>query len=348
MEPVSGTFSIDLRRLGALRELDRRGSLAKTAEAMHLTPSAVSQQLAALSRELGVPLVERQGRGVRLTGQARVVLQHADVIAAQLERARADLAAWGLGERGAVTIGAFSSAISGLLPAALVELAEQRPDIGIAVVEAEPPDLFTRLDAGEIDVAVAVDFAAAPPFTDRRYARTDLLVDVLDIALPAGHRLAALDRIPLRELAADPWIVGDARSCCGAVTRSVCAAGGFTPEIRHAVNDWQSLAALVEAGAGVALVPRLLQPLHRPGLVLRAPEGPPPTRHVFAAVRAGAENDPVLTAVRERLTAAGRRAQCRGPVTSAAPFPADTSAPRPRAAAASCPPAGSSTPGPRS
>ncbi|WP_329116983.1 LysR family transcriptional regulator [Streptomyces sp. NBC_01465] len=308
MEQVSGAFTIDLRRLGALRELDRRGSLARTAEALHLTPSAVSQQLAALSRELGVPLVERQGRGVRLTGQARVVLQHADLISAQLERARADLTAWGEGQRGALTVGAFSSAISGLLPAVLTDLAATRPDLSVAVVEAEPPDLFTRLDAGEIDLAVAVDFAAAPPFTDRRYARTDLLTDLLDIALPAGHRLASLDRIPLRELAADPWIVGDGRSCCGAVTRSVCAAGGFTPEIRHAVNDWQSLAALVAAGAGVALVPRLVQPLHRPGLVLRTPEGQAPTRHVFAAVRAGSEGDPVLGAVLERLVAAAQLA----------------------------------------
>ncbi|MFF1450449.1 LysR substrate-binding domain-containing protein [Streptomyces sp. NPDC058274] len=308
MEQVSGSFSIDLRRLGALRELDRRGSLAKAAQAMHLTPSAVSQQVAALSRELGVPLLERHGRGVRLTGQARVVLQHADVIATQLERARADLAAWSDGRRGTLTIGAFSSAISGLLPAALADLARMCPDIDVAVVEAEPPDLFTRLDAGEVDVAVAVDFAAAPPFTDRRYARTALLADVLDVALPATHRLAGLDRIPLRELAADPWIVGDAHSCCGAVTRSVCAAGGFTPEIRHAVNDWQSLAALVEAGAGVALVPRLVQPLHRPGLVVRAPEGHPPSRHVFAAVRSGAEHDPVLAAVLAQLTAAGEAA----------------------------------------
>jgi DNA-binding transcriptional LysR family regulator len=308
MEQVSGGFSIDLRRLGTLRELERRGSLAGTARALHLTPSAVSQQLASLSRELGVPLVERQGRGVRLTGQARIVLEHADAIAAQLERARADLQAWGRGQRGTLTVGAFSSAISGLLPVALGELVRTRPDLRVAVVEAEPPDLFTRLDAGEVDVAVAVDFAAAPPSTDRRYTRTELLADVLDVALPATHRLAGADRVPLRELAADPWVVGDARSCCGAVTRSVCAAAGFTPEIRHAVNDWQSLTALVEAGAGVALVPRLVRPLHRPGLVLRAPEGQRPTRHVFAAVRAGAESDPVLTAVLDRLAAAGASA----------------------------------------
>src|SRR5882757_2799471 len=119
MEQVRRTFTIDLRRLGVLRELDRRGSLAGAARALHLTPSAVSQQLASLSREVGVLLIERQGRGVRLTGQARVLLEHADLIAAQLEKARADLSAWEGGRRGAVTVGAFSSAITGLMPSAL-------------------------------------------------------------------------------------------------------------------------------------------------------------------------------------------------------------------------------------
>jgi DNA-binding transcriptional LysR family regulator len=301
MESVSQSFTVDLRRLGVLRELDRRGTLARTAQALHLTPSAVSQQLAVLAREIGAPLIERQGRGVRLTGQARVLLQHADAIAAQLERARADLAAWDNGRRGAVAIGAFSSAISGVVADALRTLRADHPDVRVTVVEAEPPDLFTRLDGGNVDVAVAVDFAAAPPHTDRRYTRSDLLTDVLDLALPASHRCAGLDRVPLRELAAEAWIVGDARSCCGAVTRSVCAANGFTPDIRHAVNDWQSLAALVKAGAGVALVPRLVQPLHRRGLVLRRPTGAPPARNVFTAVRAGSESDPVLAAVVEHL-----------------------------------------------
>jgi DNA-binding transcriptional LysR family regulator len=304
MEQVRNSFTVDLRRLGVLRELDRRGSLARTAEALHLTPSAVSQQLAALSREVGAALIERQGRGVRLTGQARVLLEHADVIAAQWEQARADLAAWQEGRCGAVTIGAFSSAITGLLPHALRRLTEHHPDVRISVVEAEPPELFTRLDGGEVDIAVAVDFAAAPPHTDRRYTRIDLLADILDLALPAAHPGARREHVPLRDLAADPWIVGHPGSCCGAITRTLCAANGFTPDIRHAVNDWQSLAALVETGLGVALVPRLVQPLHRPGLVLRTPAGSPPTRHVFAAVRAGSENEPVLTAVLNQLRAA--------------------------------------------
>ncbi|MFC9845315.1 LysR family transcriptional regulator [Streptomyces sp. NPDC060223] len=305
MEQVSETFTMDLRRLTVLRELQRRGSLARAAEALHLTPSAVSQQIAALAREAGVPLTERDGRGVRLTGQARVLLAHADLIAAQLERARADLAAYGQGGgRASVTVGALSSGILGLLPGALAALAERLPHVRIDVVESQPPDLFTALDAGQVDIAVAVDFPATPPHTDRRYTRTDLLTDVLDLAVPSGHRLADRGRVALRELATDPWIVGDADSCCGAVTRTVCAAAGFTPDIRHAVNDWAALAALVEAGQGVALIPRMVHPLyaHR-RLTLLTPDGTPPTRNVFMAVRTGSESDPVLTAVQDQLRA---------------------------------------------
>ncbi|NUR00572.1 MAG: LysR family transcriptional regulator [Streptomyces sp.] len=302
MERVSESFTVDLRRLTVLRELQRRGSLARTAEALHLTPSAVSQQLSALARETGVPLTEKDGRGVRLTGQARVLLAHADLIAAQLERARADLAAYGEGGRGAVTIGCFSSGILGLLPGVLRALAERLPHLRADVVEAEPPDLFTALDAGQVDVAVAVDFAKAPPHTDDRYSRVDLFTDVLDLVVAADHRLAGQGPVALRELAREAWVVGAAASCCGAVARSVCAAAGFTPDVRHAVNDWAALAALVEAGQGVALIPRLVRESYTHRRVTVVPtQGQPPSRNVFAAVRAGAEEDPVLKAVLDQL-----------------------------------------------
>jgi len=308
VDQVSETFTIDLRRLTVLRELQRRGTLARTARALHLTPSAVSQQIATLAREAGVPLTEKDGRGVRLTGQARVLLAHAEVIAAQLERARADLEGYGEGGRGSVTIGCLSSGILGLLPGVLGALAERLPRVRVDVVESEPPDLFTALDAGQVDVAVAVHFAAAPAHTDGRYRRTELFTDVMDIAVPSGHRLAGRGRVALRELASEAWIVGDARSCVGAVARSVCAAAGFTPDIRHAVNDWSALAALVEAGQGVALVPRLLRPAyaHRDLTLLTTRDPAPPSRHVFAAVRTGAEGDPVLATVLDQLQLSGQ------------------------------------------
>ena len=173
----------------------------------------------------------------------------------------------------------------------------------MADVEAEPPELFTRLDAGEVDVAVAVDFAAAPPRTDSRYRRTPVLVDVLDLALAASHSAAVAEQVRLVVLAEEAWAVGRAASCCGAVTRWVCAAAGFSPEIRHSVDDWAAVAALVAAGAGVALIPRLAQH-HRPGLVLRPVAGAPLARHVFAAVRAGSQADPVLNSLLTQLQAA--------------------------------------------
>ena len=325
MDQMSQAFTIDLRRLTVLRELRRRGSLARTAEALHLTPSAVSQQIAALAREVGAPLTERDGRGVRLTGQARVLLAHADLIAAQLERVRADLAAYGEGGRGSVTIGCFSSGILGLLPGVLRALSERLPHVTVDVVEAEPPDLFTALDAGQVDVAVAVDFAKAPPHTDDRYRRVDLCTDVLDLVVPDGHRLAGQGPVALRELARETWIVGAAESCCGAVARSVCAAAGFAPDIRHAVNDWAALAALVEAGQGVALIPRLVRESYTHRRVAVVPtEGQPASRNVFAAVRAGAEEDAVLRAVLDQLRATGTAAPTPAPRT---PPPAPPAAP---------------------
>ena len=301
------TFTIDVRRLAILRELDRRGTVANTAQALYLTPSAVSQQLASLSRELQVPLLERQGRGVRLTAQARIVLRHADLISAQLEHARTDLAHFDAGRHGSVTIGSLSSVISGLLPDALMRLRKQRPEIDIAVVEADPPDVFTALDTAAIDIAIAVDFGPTPPHNDPRYARTELLVDLLDIALPADHPLAGPGPVSVRDLAHEKWILGGPATCCGAVTRSVCAAGGFTPDVRHATNDWQAVAALVGAGAGVALIPRLAQPLHSANVSIKQPSGTPPSRNIFAAVRAGAEHNTVYTAVIDELRAAAER-----------------------------------------
>src|SRR5690349_2652473 len=158
MEPISRDYIFDLRRLRVLRTLEQRGTVAATAEALHLTPSAVSQQLAGLSRDVGVQLLEKHGRGVRLTGQARVLLGHASVVQEQLELARADLAAWREGELGEVNIAGLSTAISALVAPALGQLRTDRPNLQIRVIEDEPPGLFARLDSGDIDVAIAADY----------------------------------------------------------------------------------------------------------------------------------------------------------------------------------------------
>jgi DNA-binding transcriptional LysR family regulator len=296
---------IDLRRLRVLQEVDRRGTVSAAATALHLTPSAVSQQLAGLARDLGVPLMERQGRGVRLTGQAHVLLQHAAVIQGQLTRARADLQAWSGGAIGPVRIGSLSTGIASVVATTLARLRQSRPGLELRVIEAEPPHVFDRLDAGELDVIVSADYRDAPARHDPRYHRVDLLTDQLDAVLPVGHELLAepgvRSGIRLHRLAGYPWVGSAHDEPCSQITAAVCAAAGFSPQVRHQCMEWDAVAALVAAGGGVALIPRLAQPLRQADLVTIPVIGSPASRLIFAAVRAGSNTSPPAMAVLSTL-----------------------------------------------
>jgi DNA-binding transcriptional LysR family regulator len=201
MSVYSRDFTIDPRRIRVLREVGLRGTVTAAAAGLHLTPSAVSQQIAVLSRELGVPLLEKTGRGVRLTGQARLVLAHASVVQAQFERARAELAAFADGTIGTVAVAGFSTAISGLIAPAMKLLAQTRPGITVTAIEMDPPDVFTRLDRGDLDIVVAVDHRGVPPHTDSHYHRVPLLADRFDVGLPTDHPFADRSDITLADLA---------------------------------------------------------------------------------------------------------------------------------------------------
>jgi DNA-binding transcriptional LysR family regulator len=311
MSSFSKGFTIDPRRLRVLREVALRGTVTSAASGLHLTPSAISQQIAVLSRELGVPLLEKTGRGVRLTGQAQLILTHASVVQAQFERARADLAAFADGRIGRVSIAAFSTGISGLIAPAMRKLRTTRPGIAVTAVEMDTPDSFTHLDSGDLDVVLAVDFRKAPPRTDPHYHRVELLADVLDVVLPADHPLAAQDSVDLADLAREIFVAASPSTPCSEVTLAICAAAGFSPDVRHYSSDWHAITALVEVGAGVALVPRLAQPLNCRGVALRPLRGQRAARNIFAAVRAGAEADPVLAATLEALCEVAREVTAR-------------------------------------
>ena len=306
MESTTNTFTIDIRRLRVLRELRQRGTIGATAKALALTPSAISQQLSALGREVGVPLLSPQGRGVRLTPQAELLLEHASAIDAQLERARADLAALAEGVVGRVVVGAFGTAISGVVVPVLERLRRERPRLRLAVREVGP-ECFPLLDRGELDLAISVDHRGGPTRGDVRYARWELLDDPLLVALPTGHRLASEQEVDLLALASEPWIMGGIGGPCREVAPAACAAAGFTPEVVHEVDDWGAALRLVALGCGVGLVPELASRAPPPGVVLRLPAGPLlPRRHLFAAARAGAERSPHIAAVLEALVAVGR------------------------------------------
>lgn len=299
---------IDVRRLRSLRELDERGTIAAAAAALHLTPSAVSQQLSALEREVGQPLLEPDGRRVRLTPAARVVLEHAGPLFSQLERLQADLDAHARGENGHVRIGAFPTAIIDLVAPAAATLAVSAPGVSLAVHESEAPMVFDELGRGDVDVAIGIASPFAPAAGDTRFARVELARDILDAALPSDHPLADAAALPLSALAGETWVCPPTGWQCEPVVMGGCQAAGFTPEIAHRTADWTAALALVGAGLGVALVPRLAQSAPPPGVTLRPLAGDdPPARHLFASCRAGAESAPVVAAVLEALVAAARR-----------------------------------------
>lgn len=297
---------IDARRLQVLRELRERGTIVATARSLHLSPSAVSQQLATLAKQAGVPLLSKHGRGVRLTGQAMVLLEHAAAIHAQIEFARADLASYNEDPIGRVAVGAFSTAIIGLVAPALAELRRTASRLRLDVTEVEAPECYTSLDVGTLDLIIAIDYRHAPPRSDRRYHRTHLVSDVFDIVVADTHPLARHEGpAALEELAADPWVTTAPGGPCAELTIAACTTAGFAPDVRHHCNDWDGVTALVAAGAGVALVPRLGVRTCRDGIVVRTLRDDPPRRNVYAAVRAGAERSPVLTRVIDALRAHG-------------------------------------------
>ena len=240
---------------------------------------------------------------MRLTGQARVLLSHADVVHEQLERARADLAAWDEGTIGEVRVGALSTGISSLVAPAFTRLAAERPGIAMRISDSEPPAVFTDLDVGDLDIVVSSDYQGGPPRHDPRYYRVDLLADPLDAVLPVGHPLARAGGIRLETLAAEPWVGSAPGDPCFQILQAVCAAAGFSPAVIHNSNEWGAVASLVAAGAGVALIPRLAQPLPVADVVVCPVVGTPAARRIFAAVRAGAQTDPVIAAVLDTLLA---------------------------------------------
>ncbi len=296
MQPLSVDFMDDLRRLRVLRAFRERGSITATAEALHLSPSAVSQQLTKIARDVGFEVLEHVGRRVTLTPRGQALLAHADLVFAEIERARHELDSWDDSARGTITIGAFSSAIAGIVPLLLDRARDTMPKVRIMVREAEPPALFDDVDAGHVDIALAIQFTGSPAAGDPRYHRVDLGPDELDLALPPDHPLREKETLALRDFEADPWITGDKDGCCGAITVTACAADGFTPDIAHRTNDWQALAQLVAHGHGVALIPRLAQRDLPAAVTIREIAPPRPQRRVFAAVPQGAQHSPVIAA----------------------------------------------------
>jgi len=299
---------LNLGRLQALCEVASRGTIAAAADALHLTPSAVSQQLAALEREVGEALVEPDGRSVRLTPVARVLVRRADEIFAQVESLRSELAEHAGGDRADLRIGSFSTGISHIVAPAAARLRAASPGVRLEVLEAEAPEAFDALGRRDLDLVVSMEAPGAPPPGDPRIARIELAADPLLAVLPASHPKAGAAAVSLTALREDPWVAPLEGWTCERVILAACQTAGFTPRIAHRAGDWGAVGALVGAGLGVGLVPALADLAPPPNAVVRPLTGRPPCRHLFAACRRGAEGAPAMRAVLGALLeAAGAR-----------------------------------------
>ncbi|MGP9020805.1 LysR family transcriptional regulator [Streptomyces sp. BR1] len=276
----------DIKKLRILRTLHERGTVTATAEALRMTPSAVSQQLTNLAKQLGVTLLEADGRRVRLTDAAHLVLRHADAVFAQLERADAELGGYLRGEAGEVRVGAFSTAVPALVVPAVLRLRRSHPALDVRVREAEAAEAYELLSAGDVDLALSLA-AHAPSARDPRFTVVPLLADPLDVALPADHPLASAPDLRLSDLAGEAWIYGGSGPW-SEITVAACEAAGFVPAQAHSAAGWTAILSMVQAGMGVALVPRLAA-ARREGVAMRELFADRPYRHVVAAVRRGGE-----------------------------------------------------------
>ncbi|MQY06020.1 LysR family transcriptional regulator [Actinomadura macrotermitis] len=287
---------LDLERLRALHSVATYGSVSAAADVLHVTTSAVSQQLAKLERETGQKLLERNGRGVRLTDAAELLVTHADNILALVERAQADLEA----HRGAVvgqfTMGAFPTSIRGLLPPALGALRTAHPDLRVQVQELDPMQSMPLVARGDLDMAIVQDWNNQPLPHPEGLQHGFICDDVADVALPPGHPLAGRDEIDIKELAGDPWISSSTDSVCCAWLIQTLRGCEAEPRIDHMAYEIPTQLSLVAAGLGSAILPRLGR-CDVPPEVVVVPLKPALTRRVYAVWREEAARRPAIRAV---------------------------------------------------
>ena len=303
---VHNSCMID-RRLHVLRMVAACGTVTAAAEALHYAPSAVSQQLRSLGKELGVDLVVQDGRRVRLTPAARVLLEHADELFSSWEEIRGKVAAATEEGSGTLRLCGFSTAAAALLPGVAASVHATHPSCRVRIIEAEPEECFNLLLADEADVAVVVATGTIPSTTDPRFEQRYLLEDPLDLLVPETHRLAGEGSVLLGDLVGESWIMDRPGRPYHQLLQTACAAAGFSPAVAHIASEWDTGAALVAAGLGIALIPRLAhQPTGYP--IVRVPlrGDPTPSRHILTGIRRGSAEQPLIADTLATLEASAR------------------------------------------
>jgi DNA-binding transcriptional LysR family regulator len=274
---------LDVRRMQVLRAVVTSGSVTAAATNLGYTPSAVSQQIAALERQAGLPLLERVGRGVRPTAAGRLLTEHAAIIAkyvAEAETALADLRA---GRTGLLAIRYFATAGAALVPPALAKWRAEYPGVQVDLKLIDPGDPLPEVVQGQADLAIVVSPREQPADGIRL---VHLLDDPYHAVLPKGHRLAAKRVVDLADMADEPWINNElSGGRCHELMLNACAAAGFTPNFAVESDDYATAQGLVAVGLGVTLLPGLGLGQRHPAVVVRRVRNPEPVRSIYVAVR---------------------------------------------------------------
>lgn len=288
---------IDVQRLRVLRAVAEHGSFNQAAAALRLTPSAVSQQVAALERSLGARVVARSTRGVTLTQAGQIMVGAAESVAAELRHAQQQVAELSTG-RTQLTVATFTSGGRLLLPAAFTQLMAAHPRTVLHVREGEPEDTLPLVRQGAVDLALAYHFDGPLPVgpgPSSNLKWTPLLEDPLHVVLPLGHRLAHHDALDLADLAAEPWVLGCRKS--EAYLRRFAEHAGFEPDIRGTTTDYYFARSLVAAGMGISLIPSIALAPDIPGLSTVSVKPPGPIRHIGVAAIGGRDRPYVTTLI---------------------------------------------------
>lgn len=298
---------LDIKRLRLLRELHLRGTLADVAAVMQYSPSAVSQQLTLLEKEVGVPLFRKVGRRVQLTAQAEILVEHTAELLETLERAEADMSASLTTVTGTVKLAVFQSAALALIPDMLTSLAQAYPDVRVEMVQREPETALHETWARDFDLVVAEQYPGHAAPLHSELDRVVLTTDAIRLAVPSDSVTGGIRRFRtapithIEDTANLPWVMEPHGAASRHWAEQTCRLAGFEPDVRFETADLQAQIKLIESGNAVGLMPDLMWTGRPPALTLIDLPGLP-RRTIFTSVRRASRRRPALLACRELLT----------------------------------------------
>ncbi len=287
---------LDLDRLRALHAIAEYGSVSAAAEVLGITTSAVSQQIAKLERETSCRLLERSGRGVRLTDVALLLAGHAERILSLVAEAEADLEAKRGSVVGKLKIASFATASRGLMPQMLRRVAQEHSQLTVELHERDPKAALPQVLRGEFDLAVVHDWRGSPLSFPAGLEKLHLMDDPAEIALPSTHPLAGREALSLTELADEEWVGAPPTDICHAWLCHTLRSHGMEPRIVHFSQEYFTQLALVAEGHGIAVLPRLGRGPLPPG-VAAVPVRPRLERHLYLVWRCESRHRPAVQAV---------------------------------------------------